>query len=201
MWRPPRVRYPRYSSTSRREETSASSYPALATASPGAEPSSRRASPPASRQVSEKRACGGGSGGVELAPLRSEDARPTATEVPSEVPPARRRRVAIGKRLRRPPTSSKAAGKRKRSSSPPSSSSSIRSTEPDPRRPRYDLHKSIAYTTDSLPYCILCIWGKEVRVCGVFSLRSGAFKLMNLNFIHESLIVVSGFINLYRIWG
>jgi hypothetical protein len=195
------VRYPRYSSTSRREETSASSYPALATASPGAEPSIRRASPPASRQVGEKRACGGGSGGIEVAALRTEDARPTATEVPSEVPPARRRRVAIGKRLRRSPTSSKAAGKRKRSSSPSSSSSSIRSTEPDPRRPRYDLHKSIAYTTDSLPYCILCIWGKEVRVCGVFSPRSGAFKIMSLNFIHESLIVVSGFINLYQIWG
>jgi hypothetical protein len=192
------VRYLRYSSTSRREETSASSYPALATASPGAEPSIRRASPPASRQVGEKRACRGGSGGIELAALRTEDTRPTATEVPSEVPPARRRRVAIGKRLRRPPTSSKAAGKRKRSSSPPSSSSSIRSIEPDLRRPRYDLHKSIAYTTDSLPYCI---WGKEVRVCGVFSPRSGAFKIMRLNFIHESLIVVSGFINLYRIWG
>jgi hypothetical protein len=180
MWRPPRVRYPRYSSTSRREETSASSYPALATASPGAEPSSRRASPPASRQVGKKRTCGGVSGGVELTPLRTEDVRPTATEVPSEVPPARRRRVAIAKRLRRPPTSSKAAGKRKRSSSPPSSSSSIRSTEPDPRRPRYDLHKSIVYSTDSLPYCILCLWGNEVRVCwGVFS---GAFKINELEF-------------------
>jgi hypothetical protein len=82
------VCYPRYSSTNRREETSASSYPALATASPGAEPSIRRASPPASRQVGEKRACGGGSGGVELAALRTDDTRPTATEVPSEVPPS-----------------------------------------------------------------------------------------------------------------
>jgi hypothetical protein len=151
MWRPPRVRYPRDSSTSRREETSASSYPALATASSGAEPSIRRASPPASRQVGEKRACGGGSGGVEVTTFATDEARPTAIQVPSEVPPARHRRVAIGKRLRRPPTSSKVASKRKRSSSPPSSSSSIRSTEPDPRRPRYDLHKSIAYTTDSLP--------------------------------------------------
>jgi hypothetical protein len=150
MWRPPRVRYPRYSSTSRHDETSASSYPELATASTRAEPSIRRALPPASRQVGEKRACGDGSGGVELAALATDEARPTAIEVPCEVPPARRRRVVIGKRLRRPPISSKVAGKRKRSSLPPSSSSSIRSTEPDPRRPRYDLHKSIVYTTDSL---------------------------------------------------
>ena len=148
MWRRPRVRYLRYSSTSRREETSASSYPALATASSGAEPSIRRASPPASRQEGEKRACGGGSAGVELAPLRTEAARPTATQDPSQFPPARRRRVAIGKRLRRPPTSSKAAGKRKRSSSPASSSSSIRSTKPDPRRTRFDLQISIAYNSD-----------------------------------------------------
>jgi hypothetical protein len=56
------VRYPRDGSTRRREETSASSYRALATASPGAEPSIRRASPPASRQVGEKRACEGGRG-------------------------------------------------------------------------------------------------------------------------------------------
>ena len=38
------MRYPRDGSTSRREETSASSYRALATASPGAELSIRRAS-------------------------------------------------------------------------------------------------------------------------------------------------------------
>jgi hypothetical protein len=76
------VRYPRCSSTSRREETSASSYPALATASSGAEPSIRRASPPASRQEAEKRPCGGGSvgrdggsGGASGAP-----APPTAAE-------------------------------------------------------------------------------------------------------------------------
>ena len=56
------MRYPRDGSTSRREETSASSYRALATASSGAEPSIRRASPPASRQVGEKRACEGGRG-------------------------------------------------------------------------------------------------------------------------------------------
>jgi hypothetical protein len=62
MWRPPTVRYPRDGSTSRREETSASSYRALATASPGAEPSIRRASSPASRQVGDKRACEGGRG-------------------------------------------------------------------------------------------------------------------------------------------
>jgi hypothetical protein len=78
----------------------------------------------------------------------NRESRPTATEVGSEVPPARRRRVAIGKRLRRPPTSSKLGDKRKRSSSSPSSSSSIRSTEPDPRRTRFDLHISIAYTSD-----------------------------------------------------
>jgi hypothetical protein len=56
------VRYPRDGSTSRREETSVFSYRALATASPGAEPSIRRASPPASRQVGDKRACQGGRG-------------------------------------------------------------------------------------------------------------------------------------------
>jgi hypothetical protein len=154
------VRYPRDSFTSRREETSGSSYPALATTSPGAEPSIWRASPPASRQVGEKRACNGGSGGVEVTTLATDEARPTAIQVPSEVPPARRRRVAIGKRLHRPPTSSKVAGKRKRSSSPSSSSSSIRSTEPDPRRPRYDLHKSIVYTTDSLPSFVFYVFIK-----------------------------------------
>jgi hypothetical protein len=58
------VRYPRDGSTSRREETSASSYRVLATASPGAKPSIRRASSPASRQVGEKRACAGGFGGI-----------------------------------------------------------------------------------------------------------------------------------------
>jgi hypothetical protein len=56
------MRYLRDGSTCRREETSASSYRALATASPGAEPSIRRASSPASRQVGEKRACEGGRG-------------------------------------------------------------------------------------------------------------------------------------------
>jgi hypothetical protein len=169
MWRPPRVHYPRYSSTSRREETSSSSYPALATGSTGPEPSIQRASPPASRQVGEKRSCGGGSGGVELAALATDEARPTAIEVPSEVPPAHRRRVAIGKRLRRPPTSSKVAGKRKRSSSPSSSSSSIRSTEPDLRRPRYDLHKSITYTTDPLPYFVFSVFGaRHLGFAGCF---------------------------------
>jgi hypothetical protein len=68
------VRNPRDSSTSRPEETSASSYPALATASPGAEPSIRRASPLASRQVGEKRTCGGGSGGVEVTTLATDEA-------------------------------------------------------------------------------------------------------------------------------
>jgi hypothetical protein len=168
MWRPPRVRYLPYSSTSRREETSGSSYPALATASTGPEPLSRRASPSASKQVGEKRACFGGSVGVELATLASDEARPTAIEVLSEVPPARRRRVAIGKRFRRPPTSSKVVGKRKRSSSS-SSSSSIRSTEPDPRRPRYDLHKSIAYTTHPLLYCVFSVFGaRHLGFAGCF---------------------------------
>jgi hypothetical protein len=162
------VRYPRCLSTSRRQETSAHSYPALATASSGAEPSIRRASPPASRQEGKKRPCGGGSVGVELAPLGTEAARPTATEDPSQLPPVRRRRVAISKRLRRPPTSSKAAGKRKRSSSPPSSSSSIRSTEPDPRRARYELHKSffVYYLIITVLYCSYSVvW---IRVCGMF---------------------------------
>jgi hypothetical protein len=180
------VRYPRYSSTSRREETSASSYPALATASSGAEPSIRRASPPASRQEGEKRACGGGSAGVELAPLRTEAARPTTTQDPSQFPPARRRRVAIGKRLRRPPTSSKAAGKRKRSSSPPSSSSSIRSTEADPRRARYELHKSFLLSTDSLPYCIVCIWGHGLGFVGCLGFRIWSI-LNNALQIHASM--------------
>jgi hypothetical protein len=137
------MRYPRDGSTTRREETSASSLRSLATASPGTEPSIRRASSPASRQVGEKRACAGGSVGVPVTTLATEESRPTATEVGSEVPPARRRRVAIGKRLHRPPTSSKIGDKRKRSSSPPSSSSSIRSTKPDPRRTRFDVEREI----------------------------------------------------------
>jgi hypothetical protein len=162
------VRYPRSSSTSRRQETSPHSYPALATASSGAEPSIRRASPPASRQEGEKRPCGGGSVGVELAPLGTEAARPPATEDPSQLPPVRRRRVAIGKRLRRPPTSSKAADKRKRTSSPPSSSSSIRSTEADPRTARYELHKSffVYYLIITVLYCSYSVvW---IRVSGMF---------------------------------
>jgi hypothetical protein len=142
------VRYSRDGSTSRHEETSASSYRVLATTSPGAEPSIRRALPPASRPVGEKRACEGRSSGVEVTALATNESRPTATQVGREVPLARRRRVAIDKRLRRPPSPSKVAGKRKRSLSPSSSSSSICSTEPDPRRTRFDLHKSIAYTTD-----------------------------------------------------
>jgi hypothetical protein len=142
------VQYPRDGSTTRRTETSASSLRALATASTGAEPSIRRASPPESRQVGEKRACASGSSGGAVTGLATEESRPTATKVGREVPPAHRRRVAIGKRLRRPPTSSKLGNKRKRSSLPPSSSSSIRSTEPDPRRTRFDLHISIAYTSD-----------------------------------------------------
>ena len=77
------MRYPRDGSTSRREETSASSYPALATASPGAEPSIRRASPPASRQVGEKRACGGGAGCADLAAVPTDDVLRTAIEGPS----------------------------------------------------------------------------------------------------------------------
>jgi hypothetical protein len=142
------VCYPHDGSTSHREETSASSYRTLAAASPGVEPSIRCASLPASRQVGEKRACAGGSGAVEVTALATDELRPTATEVGSEVPPARRWRVAIGKRLRRPPSSSKLGDKRKRSSSSPSSSSSIRSTKPDPRRTRFDLEISIAYTSD-----------------------------------------------------
>jgi hypothetical protein len=69
------VRYPLDGSTSRREETSASSYRALATASPGAEPSIRHASSPASRQVGEKTTCAGGSGGVEVTALATDLAR------------------------------------------------------------------------------------------------------------------------------
>jgi hypothetical protein len=142
------MRYPRDGSTTRRAETSASSLRALTTASPGVEPSILRASPPASRQVGEKRACAGGSGTGAVLALATEEERPTATEVGSEVPSAPRRRVAIAKQLRRPPTSSKLGNKRKRSSSPPLSSSSIRSTELDPRRTRFDLHISNAYTFD-----------------------------------------------------
>jgi hypothetical protein len=145
MWRLPIVRYPCDGLSTRRAETSASSLRALATASPGAEPSILRASPLASRKRGEKRACAGGSGGGAVSALASEEERPTVIEVGSEVPPAPRRRVAIAKRLRCPPSSSKVGDKRKRSSSPSSSSSSIRSTEPDPRRTRLDLHISIAY--------------------------------------------------------
>jgi hypothetical protein len=80
------VRYPRDGSTSRREETSASSYPALATASPGVEPSIWRASPPALRQVGEKRACAGGSSGIEVTTLATDEARPTATQFQARFP-------------------------------------------------------------------------------------------------------------------
>jgi hypothetical protein len=142
------VSYPRDGSSTRRAETSASSLRALATASPGAEPSIRRASPPASRKLGEKRACVGGSGGGAVSALATEEEQPTTTEVGSEVPPAPRRRVAITKRLRRLLSSSKVGNKRKYSSSLSSSSSSIWSTEPDPRRTRLDLHISIAYTLD-----------------------------------------------------
>ena len=55
MWRLPGMRYPRDGSSSRRVETSASSLRALVTASPGAEPLIRRASPPASSKLEEKR--------------------------------------------------------------------------------------------------------------------------------------------------
>jgi hypothetical protein len=142
------VRYLRDGSSSRRAETSASSLCTLATASPGVEPSIRRASPPASRKLGEKRGCAGGSGGGAIAALASEEERATVTAVGSEVPPAPRRRVAIAKRLRHSPSSSKVGNKRKHNSSPLSSSSSIRSTEPDSRRTRLDLHISIAYTFD-----------------------------------------------------
>jgi hypothetical protein len=36
------------------------------------------------------------------------------------------------------------------------------------------------------------IWAKPFRVCGVCSPRSGAFLVMNMNLIHENLIVLSG---------
>jgi hypothetical protein len=142
------MRYPRDGSSTRHAETSVSSLRALATASPGAEPLIWRASPPASRKLGEKRACASESGDGAVSALPSEEEQPTATEVGSEVPPTPRRRVAIAKRLHRPPSSSKVGDKRKRSSSPSSSSSSIRSTEPNPRRTRLDLHILIAYTLD-----------------------------------------------------
>jgi hypothetical protein len=143
-----RIRVRRDGSSSRRAEASASSLRALATASPGAEPSIRRASPLASRKQREKRDCAGRSVDGPVAALASEEERAAARAVASEVPPAPRRRVAIAKRLRRPPSSSKVGEKRKRNSSPPSSSSSIRSTAPDPSRTGLDLHISIAYTFD-----------------------------------------------------
>jgi hypothetical protein len=43
-----------------------------------------------------------------------------------------------------------------------------------------------------LMYLLYRIWGKAFRVCDVFSPRSGAFLVMNMNLIHESLIVLSG---------
>jgi hypothetical protein len=67
------VRYPCDGSTTRREETSASSLHARTTASPGAEPSIRRASPPASRQVGEKRACTCGSVDVAVTALATDE--------------------------------------------------------------------------------------------------------------------------------
>jgi hypothetical protein len=124
------VRYPRDGSSSRYAETFASSLRALATASPGAEPSIQRASPPASSKLGERRGCTGGSGGVQVPAVGSEEERAAAREVGSEVAAAPRRRVAIAKRLRRPPSLLKVGEKRKRSSSPSSSSSSIRSSAP-----------------------------------------------------------------------
>jgi hypothetical protein len=41
-------------------------------------------------------------------------------------------------------------------------------------------------------YFLYRIWGKSFRVCGVCSPRSGAFLVMNMNLIHENLIVLSG---------
>jgi hypothetical protein len=142
------VRYPRDGSSSRRAETYASSLRALATVSPGAEPSIRRALPPASRKLGEKRGCAGGSSGGLIVALTSEEERAAARAAASEVPPAPQRKVAIAKRLRRPPSSSKVGKKRKHNSSPLSSSSLIRSTAPDPSRTRLDLHISIVYTFD-----------------------------------------------------
>jgi hypothetical protein len=80
------VRYSRDGSTSRREETSASSYRALATASPGAEPSIRHASPLASRQLGEKRACAGGSGAVEVTALATDESRPPQPKLEARFP-------------------------------------------------------------------------------------------------------------------
>jgi hypothetical protein len=69
------VRYPRDESSSRRAETSASSLRVLATVSPGAEPSIRRASSPASSKLGEKRDCAGGSGGAPVPAVGSEEER------------------------------------------------------------------------------------------------------------------------------
>jgi hypothetical protein len=148
MWMLLSVRYPRDGSSSRRVETSASSLRALATASPRAEPSIRRASPPASSKLGEKRGCAGGSGDGPVAAVASEEERAAARAVGSEVAAAPRRRVAIAKCLRRPPPSLKVGEKRKRSSSSSSSSSSIRSSAPDPSRTRLDLQILIAYPFD-----------------------------------------------------
>jgi hypothetical protein len=70
------VRYPRDGSSSRRAETSASSLRTLETVSPGAEPSIRRASSPASSKLGEKRGCAGGSGGGPVPAVGSEEDRP-----------------------------------------------------------------------------------------------------------------------------
>jgi hypothetical protein len=142
------VRYPCDGLSSRRAETSASSLRALATASPGAEPSIRCALSPALRKLEEKRGCVGGSGGGPVATVASKEERAVTRAVGSEVAPAPRRRVAIAKCLRRSPSSSKVGEKRKHNSSSPSSSSPIQSTTPDSSRTRLDLHIAIAYTFD-----------------------------------------------------
>jgi hypothetical protein len=77
------------------------------------------------------------------------------------------------------------------------SSSSIRSTKPDPRRTRFDLHYHCVFYRLMTVICIVMsllyrIWGKAFRVCGVCSPRSGAIFVMNMNLIHQNLIVLSG---------
>jgi hypothetical protein len=165
MLRLPTARYPRDGSSSRRAETSASSLRTLATASPGAEPSIRHATLPASRKLGEKRGCGRvwrwtGHDSCKRGGARR---RKGSWKRGSPTP---RRRVAIAKRLRRSLSSSKVGEKRKRNSSPPSSSSSIRSTALDPIRTRLDLHISIAYTFDLLLYFVMrCVFYTVFRPC------------------------------------
>jgi hypothetical protein len=102
MWRLLGVCYPGDGSASRRAETSTFSLRALATASPEAEPSIRRGSPPAAGKLREKRGCVGGFGGGLVRAVGSKEEHVVARTVGNEVAAVDavpRRRFSIAKCL------------------------------------------------------------------------------------------------------